>query len=113
MTRTFVVYVTYPNSSKEYAYLCSLPRIKQGDFVSGNNGQKCTVVRTAAEDPRAIRYVGEWSEGALDRAVRRRDIANRLDELLKKSERAAAWTKLSRSNPEAKKLLTELKKLGA
>lgn len=56
MSKIFVVYVTYPNSLKEYCYLCDIPGIVQGNTVMANNTQ-VKVIRTADSDPRATKYI--------------------------------------------------------
>lgn len=56
MSKTFVVYVAYPNSLKEYCYLCDIPGIVQGDTVMANNTQ-VKIIRTADFDPRATKHV--------------------------------------------------------
>lgn len=110
--RDYVVYVTYPNNSKEYAYLCNIPNIEQGDVVCGDNGTRCQVVRTADCDPQATRYV---SAAPSIEDVRRRariiEIATRLRIIQRQQNELDLWQKLSSKNSEAKKLYLELKGL--
>lgn len=110
--QAYVVFVTYPGSMKEYAYLCNIPGIVQGNKVLANENKEVTVVRTAAHDPRAVRYVSPVpNHKELQNAARRNEIHKRLVEI----ERELAidrWKKLASRSPEAKKLLAEHKKLG-
>src|SRR5688500_17332287 len=107
----FVVYVRYPNSIKEYAYLCNFPAV-QGDIVCGNHGAKCEVIRTAAFDPRATRYVTEApDEAAIAREARKRELVQLLRGHAKCQRELLEWTALAKNNPAMKKLLTELKGL--
>jgi len=111
--RPFVVYVTFPNSSKEYCYLCNIPGIKQGDQVLANN-TRVTVQRTANEDSRAARYVQPLpNQEQIAVKERKQAIFFRLNEIDKEVAHIERFTKLARKNAEAKKLLAELKKLEA
>jgi hypothetical protein len=109
-TRTvdpFVVVVTFPSSSKEYHYLCTDPKVRQGSTVIAN-GAKVRVLRTAPHvGGLAYKYV-QFDEGAAN-AERRREIAGRLSELMKQEEFIARAAKLT--SPEAKRLVRELKEL--
>lgn len=99
----FVVYVNFPNSTKEYVYLCNFP-IVQGEEVLANKC-KVTVIRTAASDPRATRYVQKVPNPRIE------EILSRLREIHRELEREAALRALARKSPEAKKLLSELTRL--
>lgn len=113
--RVFVVYVVYnTGGQKEYAYLCNLPNINQGDEVLGNNGARCTVQRTANTDPLATKFVSavpDFTERK--RNQRKAEIRALLTVLQRENAQLELWSKLARKSPEAKKLLVELKKLGA
>lgn len=107
----FVVYVTYPSNTKEYAYLCDFP-VRQGDYVLGNGNSRCCVVRTAASNPLAWKYVRPMPDAeALRRKERAFEITKRLNELDKARIELDRFRALARINPEAKKLLAELKEL--
>jgi len=106
----FVVYVTYEPGGKEYAYLCNIPGIVQGDQVLANNGKRVTVVRTAMSDPIATRFVTAIPEhDSVKQTERKKQICNRLREIEREEEFIARMTRLK--SPEAKKLLAELKGL--
>lgn len=108
---TFVVYVKFPSSFKEYAYLCNTPGIRQGSEVIAN-GCRVTVLRTAASDSLASRYVQPVPDLAAEQRVQRmKEISARLDQLARRHADLARWTALAKSSPEAKRLVTELKKL--
>lgn len=106
-TPPFVVYVTYPSSSKEYAYLCDFPA-KQDDLVLGANGQKVKVLRTAATDDRAVRYVIPLPDAlAVAREARRATIRARMKVIQMEDEELHFWKRLAKTNQEARKLLSE------
>ena len=103
----FVVYVRYPSSPKEYAYLCTFP-VRQGDTVRANGGACVTVIRTAASDPIAWKYVSPDTQTS---AELRANIVRRLIEIERAQLEYKRFASLARRNPEARKLLDELKKL--
>lgn len=109
--RTYVVYVTYPGNLKEYAYLCNIPGLGQGDSVIANNTM-VTIVRTADSDPIAVRScfpVPDITE--LRRIARRKEIATALRRISNQQMELDLFTKVAKRSPEARKLLTELKTL--
>lgn len=109
--KDYVVYVTFPNSNKEYCYLCNIPGLHQGDQAIAN-GATVTVQRTADSDPRATRYVSPLpDQKERVRKARRLEIAERLRVLERQQHQLDLWTALARKNPEARKLLTELKRM--
>lgn len=104
----FVVYVTFPSGLKEYAYLCSDPEVKQGSIVIAN-GTRVPVLRTAAHDARAIRYITADHE-ASSKAKR----AKLIQELLDWEHRENLAKRFAAlKSPEAKRLVAELKRLGS
>lgn len=107
----FVVYVTFPNSNKEYCYLCNLSDIVQGSTVVAN-GTQVKVVRTAAYDPRAVRYVNPLpNQDEILHKARKAEIISRLRTLQSEQQQLDLWQKLATKNAEAKKLYLELKNL--
>lgn len=110
--KAFVVYCTYPNSCKEYAYLCDAPDVRQGDLMVGNGGTHMVVRRTAEYDPMACR----WTSPASDNRERRRneraaEIRTRMNQISKEIAQDDFFGGLAKRSPEAKKLLAELKRL--
>lgn len=113
MVEPYVVYVNFPSSLKEYAYLCNIPGIRQGDLMIAN-GTQVRVVRTASHDPIACRFIQplpDYAEKA--KAERRQEIVKRLRALQTEVAQLELWQKLARTNTEAKRLLAEYKRLGA
>lgn len=107
--KTYVVYVTYPSSAKEYAYLCNIPGLVQGDEVIINN-TKVKIVRTADSDARALKWVAPLPNHAeLRNADRIQQIKSRLGKIAELERQLTLWSKLK--SPEAKKLVAELKGL--
>ena len=104
--KPFVVYVTFPSSQKEYAYLCNLPDIRQGSIVVAN-GTEVVVRRTAESDPLAIRWV--TSRSAFDIAKRKQDLIRLLCQIEEREEQMARFRRLK--SPEARRLLKELESL--
>lgn len=103
---TFVVYVTFPNSTKEYCYLCNLPDIRQGSIVVAN-GCEVIVRRTAASDPHATKWV--QSRSMFDTLKRKHDIIRQLQQLEEREAQMERFKKLK--SPEARRLLKELESL--
>lgn len=106
VVKPFVVYVTFPNSMKEYSYLCDIPGVRQGSTVIANHTE-VTVRRTSENDNMATKWVS--SRDAFDILKARTNIMAKLEELAKTEEKLARFAKLK--SPEAKKLLRELKSL--
>lgn len=105
----FVVYVRFPSGSKEYCYLCDIPGLRQGDLVMANNTQ-VPVIRTAAFDPHATKWVRPVpSHEEVTRHARTVEIVTRLNTLVKEDEAMKRFAAIK--TPEAKKLFAELKKL--
>lgn len=104
--KPFVVYVTFPNSTKEYSYLCDLPGIRQGSIVIAN-GCEVVVRRTAEFDDNATKWV--QSRSTFDTIRRTNQIRERLRILAAAEEEIARFKKLK--SPEAKRLLKELESL--
>lgn len=103
-----VVYVRFPSSCKEYVYLAAFP-VRQGDFVLAN-GTEVPVIRTAAADERATRYVYPAPSQAERVAKQRRaDLIRQLNQISAEEEMLQRFSRLK--SPTAKKLLTELKGL--
>lgn len=112
-TNPFVVYVTYPNNPKEYAYLCNFPA-KQGDVVLGNSNVHVTVKRTANFDPIATKYVNPLPDHAtLALRERRFAIVKRLNEIEAEHKELDRFKALAHVSPEAKRLIAELKRISA
>lgn len=105
-TKPFVVYVTFPSSSKEYAYWCDIPGVRQGSYFSINGGH-AIVRRTAEYDESATKWV-PGSSGVVKYA-RREAIAKRLHEIEREETLLTRWAALR--SPEAKRLVRELKEL--
>ena len=99
---SFVVYVSYPTSSKEYAYLCNQPGIVQGAKLL-MNGTTVTVVRTAQSDPLATKWI--TSPVVETARARRKEIADALVEIERRELFIARMKKLR--SPEAKRLIRE------
>lgn len=109
--KDYVVYVPFPNSNKEYSYLCNIPGLNQGDQAIAN-GATVTIQRTADNDPRATRYVSPLpNQKELARKARRIEIADRLRTLERQQRQLDLWIALAKKNPEARKLLAELKRM--
>lgn len=107
----FVVYVTFPSSMKEYSYLCNIPNLRQGDKVIANNCT-VTVVRTAASDLAATRWVRPVpSQEETERHNRTIEIVTRLNKMFAEFDAMNRFALMAKTNPEAKKLLAELKLL--
>lgn len=106
-----VVYIRFPSTPhKEYSYLCDFP-VSIGDRVIAN-GTEVTVHRITSFDTAATRYVKRApSQDELSRSSRICDIVKRLNELEKEQHEADRYAVLAKKSPEARKLLTELKKL--
>lgn len=110
-TEPFVVYVTFPNSIREYCYLCNIPGIRQGDTVMAN-GAKVLVQRTASHDRVATRFVYPVPDAdQINRKKRIEEIVTRLRYLHQRNNELEMWAKLANKNTEAKGLYAELKKL--
>lgn len=110
--KDFVVYVTYPNNSKEYPYLCNLPGIKQGDTLIGNNDTKVTVVRTAEFDGNARIFIKPLPNPTKVAAKARCEaITAELKQIEFELRKAAYYAELARKSPKAKLLVTEWLKL--
>lgn len=104
--KPYVVYVTYPNGTKEYAYGCDLPDVHRGKFLL-INGAKCVVRSVEHRDPGDLKWIpGSIAVAKYERAT---VITKRLTELEAEESRLARWSKLR--SPEAKKLVKELKEL--
>lgn len=102
----YVVYVTYPNDSKEYDYACDLPGIHAGSVVA-INGARCTVRSVEHRDPGNLKWIpGSHAVRRYDRTV---EITKRLGELERHESNLARWAKLT--SPEARRLVKELKEL--
>lgn len=109
-TKPFVVYVTYPSSSKEYAYLCNFPA-RQGDMLF-SNGTRVVVQRTADHDPLATKYVTTIPDPTvLAQRDRRFAIIRRLNEIEASQKELDRYASLARVSPEAKRLIAELKRI--
>jgi hypothetical protein len=105
----YTVVVKFPNSTREYSYLCNIPLLRQGDHVIAN-GCKVEVIRTAPYDSRATKWVSEClSPEAEATLARKKAIAVRLNQIAALEDAMARWKKLR--SPEAKSLLTELEGL--
>jgi hypothetical protein len=105
-TKPYVVLVTYPGSSKQYAYWCDIPGIAVNSMVVMNNAA-CTVRAIVDHDDRATK----WIPGSFKSQFgnRRAEIAQRLHEIEKEEQLLDRWSKLKSS--EAKKLVAELRRL--
>jgi hypothetical protein len=104
----YVVHVTYPGNSKQYAYWCDLPGVRVGSLLQINNAA-CCVQRITSNSL----YATKWVPGSFAsvRDERRAAIARRLHEIEKEQMLLERWTKLK--SPEAKKLVAELRRLDA
>lgn len=111
-TKTYVVYVTFSKGEKEYAYLCNIPNLHQGDQVSVNGGYLVTVVRTADSDPIATRFCDPApNHSEKRRAERRKEICFALRRIVDQQRELDLFTSAAKRSPEARKLLSELKGL--
>lgn len=104
--KPFVVYVTFPNSTKEYSYWCDLPDIRQNSVVIAN-GTEVTVRRTAEHDDRATKWV--QSRSIFDILRRKQTIMEQLRKIAAAEEEVTRFRRLK--SPEARKLLKELESL--
>jgi hypothetical protein len=102
----YVVYVTYPGGSKEYAYGCDLPNVGVNSYLKINNAG-VIVRRVEHRDPGDLNWIP--SSFAVAKYNRALDIKKRLTELEAEESLLARWSKLR--SPEAKKLVAELKEL--
>lgn len=102
----YVVYVTYPGGTKEYAYACDLPGIHRGSTLMINHAQ-CLVQSIEHRAPGGLRWVP--GSRAVQTADRRTAINRRLYEIEKEELELLRWAKLK--SPEAKKLIQELRDL--
>lgn len=105
---TFVVYGTFPASTKEYVYLCALPNIDVGSTVIAN-GSPFKVHRIAAFDSLATKYV--TSAAHYETAARRKTITDRLIAIEREEALRDRWKSLAARSPEARRLLKELESL--
>lgn len=107
-TKPYVVLVTYPGSSKEYAYWCDLQGVDRGTILQINNAA-CYVRQIRDYDSRATKWVP--SSFAVQSSGRREEIMKRLAVIESFEARIARYMKLK--SPEAKKLVAELRKLNS
>jgi len=106
--KPFVVYVTFPSSTKEYCYLCNIDSVDVGSNVIAN-GSVVKVHRVASFDSIATKYVQSADE--FEKSRRRNVIHDRLVTLERQLAQHERWKILARKSPEARRLLKELESL--
>lgn len=105
-----VAYCTFPNSEKEYSYLCPFEEAKVGDRATVQSGT-VTIKRLSRhfDDSRATKSLICIERP--DPSVRKKQIEDRLLQIERLHALAVRFKAIAAKDPEAKRLVAEYKKL--
>lgn len=101
-------YCVFPSSEKEYVYLCPFEWAKVGDHANVTNGGRVKILRLSSNIPKLATktLTGIWTAPPENRKA---EIISRLNEIERLELLAERFKRLK--SPEAKKLITEYKRL--